>query len=768
MEAQSIVVPDDLYCPISGDLMVNPVSEPDHKGGHTYEKDHIERWLRTKSTSPMTQGPLTVDELSSNEFARRTIESIRGLLKSEQLKIKSKIAEVECKTFIDKLDEININNYYNDNNLFININTPIVEIRPPVDIVLCLDVSGSMGTEATMKGQSGETISHGLSVLSLTKAAAKSVLHSLDNDDNISIVVYASVAEKIVENISCTNENKALIETQIDELKPKDTTNIWDGIHTSFELLRTTSAPSKQKCVFLLTDGLPNVVPPRGHEAMIQRYFQQNDFKCPVNCYGFGYQLDSELLTNITSITGGDGFSFIPDSSLMGNIFIHGISNFLTTVGNNCLLTVNLKKGILFEDGTTTKMIEINSLKYGQSKNIKFNLNTMPVSCSQTHGSRSEELLNDFAEVSLSVNGKTYTNNTTDEIDINYINSQIFRYKFINTVSDCINLQKNGNKLEVRRLIEELCVECKSDLSVLANKFIQDLLMDLEGQVKEALNFTDDGIRKDYYSKWGRHYLYSLVDAYKSELCNNFKDKGIQNFTGELFETIRDKVDSIYNDLPAPKPDIVHRSQGYRGGGGGRVSATRSLPPPMTMQTYNTSSNPCCAHGSKIKLSDNSYKNVEDIVKGEKVKTIDNNGKINISEIECIVKSKCDNNLELLVEIDNLKITPYHPIKYNNEWRFPTSIGFSSIIECPYVYSFVIKNRNSVFIDNIEFATLGHFYKGLVIEHGYFGTNKVIDDLKNYKTYNNGYVLLNKNMIHRDNNTGLINNISNNFIEANL
>ena len=188
----------------------------------------------------------------------------------------------------------------------------------------------------------------------------------------------------------------------------------------------------------------------------------------------------------------------------------------------------------------------------------------------------------------------------------------------------------------------------------------------------------------------------------------------------------------------------------------------------MTMETYNLSGNPCCAHGSYIKLFYNSYKNVEDITKDDRVITIDNNGYMGISEIECVVKSKCDNNLELLVEIGDLKITPYHPIKYDNRWCFPTSIGFTEIIECPFVYSFVIKNRNSVYINDIEFATLGHTYTGLVIEHDYFGTNEVLNDLKKFETYNNGYVLLNKNMIHRDNNTGLINNISNNFMEANL
>ena len=50
-----------------------------------------------------------------------------------------------------------------------------------------------------------------------------------------------------------------------------------------------------------------------------------------VSCYGFGYNLRSDLLLDISNISGGDGYSFIPDASLLGNIFIHGISNLITT-----------------------------------------------------------------------------------------------------------------------------------------------------------------------------------------------------------------------------------------------------------------------------------------------------------------------------------------------------------------------------------------------------------------------------------------------------
>jgi len=52
--------------------------------------------------------------------------------------------------------------------------------------------------------------------------------------------------------------------------------------------------------------------------------------------------------------------------------------------------------------------------------------------------------------------------------------------------------------------------------------YIGDLLQDLEGQVALAVS------RQDWYQKWGTHYLPSLQRAHALQLCNNFKDPGVQ------------------------------------------------------------------------------------------------------------------------------------------------------------------------------------------------------------------------------------------------
>jgi CRISPR/Cas system CSM-associated protein Csm3 (group 7 of RAMP superfamily) len=63
-----------------------------------------------------------------------------------------------------------------------------------------------------------------------------------------------------------------------------------------------------------------------------------------------------------------------------------------------------------------------------------------------------------------------------------------------------------------------------------------------------------------------------------------------------------------------------------------------------------------------------------------------------------------------------------------------------------------------VIVQGFVYATLGHNIEGPVIGHPFFGTNKVISDLKQFNTFPEGFVELKKeNYIRRD---GLVVEIS--------
>ena len=723
---ETIFVPNDFYCPITGELMKDPVTDQE---GHTYERSAIMKWLSKSNTSPLTRKPLIEKDLYTNIPFKKTIDSMRDKLSEDQLKIESQVLKEDLKEFNDVQNNIEFKASVKDGLLFIRTDVPNMVIRQPVDMVLCIDVSGSMGSDAPIKGGDGSSVSHGISVLSLTVSAAKTILNTLNVKDNISIITYTDRAKEIFVNMSCTVENKKLIEEGLDNLTPLSTTNIWDGLKTSLDCLRLHSPPNKMKVIKLLTDGVPNIEPNRGHEYELEKYFNHHDFKCMINCYGFGYSLKSELLDNISKLSGGDGYSFIPDSSLLGNVFIHGVSNFFTTALYNIPVKIN------YVDGSM-KEIKINSLKYGQSRNIVMQVDK------------------DVSNVEININGKTIKSDLHDILD-DYYYEQLYRYKTYNMLDGCITLKK-FNDDGFKTTLDNLLLEISCNREVKDNEYIKNIVLDMDGQVKEALNMTSQGEREDWFTKWGIHYLRSLKTAYENEICNNFKDKGVSNFGGELFEKLRDEVSDIFDNMPPPKE--TQRAFGFNYPGSHNRPA---LPRMQTMASYNVQGGGCCAKGSRIRMEDNIFKKVEDVKKGDEVITVDIiNGVQHIESgyIECVIVTKCD-NIETMVSLkglDNnvLNITPYHPIigfGLTSGWNFPINIKKPESIKCEEMYTFVISNRQSVLIEDYVFATYGHNLQEDTIKHEYLGTELVINDLKRNKNYYKGNVYLTKDMFKRDN-----------------
>ena len=66
------VAPPEFLCPITHDVMRDPVSAAD---GHTYERKAIARWLETRRTSPKTNEPLESVALVANLSMRSLISS---------------------------------------------------------------------------------------------------------------------------------------------------------------------------------------------------------------------------------------------------------------------------------------------------------------------------------------------------------------------------------------------------------------------------------------------------------------------------------------------------------------------------------------------------------------------------------------------------------------------------------------------------------------------------------------------------------------------
>ena len=67
--------PENFLCPITYDIMVDPVSAKD---GHTYERSAIQRWFdQGKRSSPVTNAVMRSTDLVPNHFVKSEISAWR-------------------------------------------------------------------------------------------------------------------------------------------------------------------------------------------------------------------------------------------------------------------------------------------------------------------------------------------------------------------------------------------------------------------------------------------------------------------------------------------------------------------------------------------------------------------------------------------------------------------------------------------------------------------------------------------------------------------
>ena len=93
-DASSFVVPKEYTCPISMELMVDPVVAQD---GLTYERESIARWFSTgKTRSPVTNAELPDQTLIQNHAVRGMIEAYRGKVGDSMTKFIRGLAHSEA------------------------------------------------------------------------------------------------------------------------------------------------------------------------------------------------------------------------------------------------------------------------------------------------------------------------------------------------------------------------------------------------------------------------------------------------------------------------------------------------------------------------------------------------------------------------------------------------------------------------------------------------------------------------------------------------
>lgn len=132
------------------------------------------------------------------------------------------------------------------------------------------------------------------------------------------------------------------------------------------------------------------------------------------------------------------------------------------------------------------------------------------------------------------------------------------------------------------------------------------------------------------------------------------------------------------------------------------------------------------------------------------------------------MKTICEGQRTSLVTLKGgLKVTPYHPVRQDGKWHFPCDLGIPEILPCHAVYSFVLDNNHVMIINGVECITLAHGFKDdPVVEHPYFGTDAVLEDLREMLGWEHGLVTLCTGCLQRDSKTGLVSGLRGGRVSA--
>ncbi|CAF0873977.1 unnamed protein product [Rotaria sordida] len=715
-------------CPISYELIRDPVIDPDD---NSYVKNAIEDLIHQSDISPITRQLLSIHDVRPNRALNIAIDEYHHSIQSD-IKSNSLLINVHS-------SEITISTSYTNEFIHISIQPPQDESRSSCDICCVVDTSGSMSESAEIQNDKNEQ--YDLSQLDLVKHALKTIINSLQSQDRLSIVSFSDNAKILFRLTKMDDEGKTNALAAVKKLSSYGSTNLWDGLQTGLEILsKEQHSIGSISALFLLTDGCPNVEPPGGHLKSLKKLKKETNFTCVVNTFGFGYNLNSKLLEDISILGNCGSYAFIPDGSFVGTIFVNAISTLLTTVATNVQLLVHSQHlpptdyTRWYSTNSTSEgtYFHLGSITYGQSKDLliphsrKF---TAQCKFTLTYGNTQN------VKKSITFN---LTNNL-QQADLDLITRHKFRLEFVHYVRTALEKMceiktKSMFKSRQHKAAINQIQKLEDKMRKYADgkdEFIKDLFTDLTGQVKQAIE------KEDWFNKWGIHFLPSLTCAHLLQFCNNFKDPGVQHYgNGKLFSEIRDEMDDIFCSLPAPKCS----KDGAK----------------INMSVFYNAAGGCFYGECKVHLMNGTTKLIKDIKPGDRIAP-------HGGMIRFVVKTICQNQKANMVIVENdLIITAWHPIRYAGEWIMPCSLVSSvNEISCEAIYNFVLDQGHTMLVNDVECVTLGHGFKEDVVRHSYYGSERVINDLErlNLEQNNGGLIEITEKMLVRSIKSGLVNGL---------
>jgi hypothetical protein len=598
--------------------------------------------------------------------------------------------------------------------IVISVSVPADTQPLPLNVVGVVDMSGSMGGRATEPkplppGQKPEDTTL-MSRTDLTGHAISALTQTLKDDDRLTIIGFDDRVVTYLPATAMTPQGKAMAMSKIPQIQPRGGTSFWAGIQAALVSLETSASPDTNNVILFQTDGEsdPSYDPVMGVVGSIVAWKERHPaikFTLHTIGYGYGDALQSDLLREIAKVGGGD-FYYVPDGSVLAQVAIHLFANLATVTHTDMSLRLI---------SCDRAFIPVGFLNAGQPRT--FVVRGAPEGvvarlCSNGQTLCTEEIGTEVGEMT--------------ETDINALAQSLF----VNS------LATHGTTLNVPTLKDMLTRYGDTP-------YITALLTDLEhpdlykGQIGKAFLPAN-------YAKWGKHYLPGVISGHRNQWPMNFKDESSAHYSGPVTKrAIADGV-VIYEGLPPIKTSFT------ASGPGSGVAAPAYVAPTMNYSGGCFTGDTLVDTLVVTRLSDihsvtrTEGKRIDEIRAGDILVPFQDG--LPPNRVKCVVRYDVTAP-QPIVRFGGAGLTEFHPVMYGGTWVHPRILKAPTLESVDAVYNLVLESGHRIVLNGGTVAcTLAHPFHGPVISHSYFGAPvpgkpHCLDDLKNAKGWDTGYVV---------------------------
>jgi len=686
------VIPDEFLCPITGEIMMDPVNVCAE--GHIFERAAINRW----SAEGQNNCPTCRTPLGSHRPERHLKTSIQAWLTANPSlsatdAFKDATLQLTGSTFVDGAK----------NFLHIRAQCDPTLARQPIVVLVGLDNSGSM---AEMVDPDNKEILY--TRMDLARHTVNVVANMLGPLDSIGIVSFSTSSKLVMDPTLMDDAGKAKIKAVLQTVQPDGSTNIDAAVRALMNMANRSEMTGKNIFAALLTDGEETVIPsPSGTVKALCRLEMKNQWN--FSTFGFGYNLNSVLLSQLSEMpTSGGSFGFIPDLTMIGTIFINWIANALSTGIRNTEIgySVNGSEPVFIHSG--------------------------PISVSQPR---------DFlVQIPAGATVKIHHNSSVvDALPSTAPELVLAQHYYMDAIEQMISVAASGRTDATFGILAKV-IQRFADTT---NPNVKALLRDIESSDPTEGQI---GMAGRYWDKWGAHYARSYLRAQKLQRRLNFKDPGSLIYGGadsSLFSQFVSAGEQTFMTLEPPLPTGQSYSSAPRA-----APTTAQVSAYLTQQSMSAYSGGCFQGDMLVRLADGEHNYLKCLRPGDLVWTT--TGPAEVIALVTIGHSKAKSLV--MSKVQNCVLTPYHPyLNEQNQWTTGMDTVGSMPVDITTVYNLVLSNGHIIDVGGIKACTLAHGFKGPVIEHPFFGTEAVINDLKKCDGWASGYPSYKNLEVRREN-----------------